>query len=119
MEEVLSKDTLDWLLTVPKIVKACSILGRLMDDMASSEFEQQRMHLDSSLQICMREEGITKQEAVAKLNKMVENRWKDINKECLNPLPSRKHLNLVVLNFTRVMEVVYYQHKDSYPSPEG
>ncbi|KAJ6827090.1 (-)-germacrene D synthase-like [Iris pallida] len=119
MEEVLSKDTLDWLLTVPKIVKACSILGRLMDDMASSEFEQQRMHLDSSLQICMREEGITKQEAVAKLNEMVENGWKDINKECINPLPSRKHLNLAVLNFTRVMEVVYYQHKDSYTSPEG
>ncbi|KAJ6821624.1 (-)-germacrene D synthase-like [Iris pallida] len=89
MAEDLSKDTLDWLLTVPKIVKACCMLGRLMDDLASSKFEQQRMHLDSSLQICMRDEGITEQEAIAKLNEMIENARKDVNKECLNPLPSQ------------------------------
>ncbi|KAJ6822055.1 (-)-germacrene D synthase-like [Iris pallida] len=119
MEEYLSKDTLDWLLTEPKIVKACCMLSRLMDDLASSEFEQQRMHLESSLQICMRDEGITEQEAVAKLNEMIENAWKDINNECLNPLPSRKQLNLLVLNFVRVIEVIYYKHEDSYTNPEG
>ncbi|KAJ6834182.1 (-)-germacrene D synthase-like [Iris pallida] len=118
MAKDLSKDTLHWLLTVPKIVKDSSLVCRLMDDIVSSEFEQQRKHVESSLEICMRDEGITKQEAVAKLNEMVENVWKDINKQWLNPLPSRKHLNVLALNFTRVVEVIY-KHEDSYTNSEG
>ncbi|KAJ6822070.1 (-)-germacrene D synthase-like [Iris pallida] len=118
MAKYLSKDTLDWLLSVPKIVKASSILFRLVDDLFSSEFEQQRKHLDSSLQICMRDEGITEQEAVAKLKSMVDKAWKDINKEWLSSLPSRKHLNLLALNYTRMVEVIY-KHEDSYTNPDG
>ncbi|KAJ6837864.1 (-)-germacrene D synthase-like [Iris pallida] len=118
MAEDLSKDTLDWLLTVPKIVKASSVVCRLMDDLVSSKFEQQRKHIDSSVEIYIKEEGITEQEAITKLNEMIENGWKDINKEWLNSLPSRKHLNLLALKFTRVVEVIY-KHEDSYTNPEG
>ncbi|KAJ6835534.1 (-)-germacrene D synthase-like [Iris pallida] len=118
MEKDLSKDILEWLLSVPKIVKASSMLFRLVDDLLTSEFEQQRKHLDSSLQICMRDEGITEQEAVAKLKSMAEKAWKDINKEWLSSLPSRKHLNLLALNYTRTAEVIY-EHEDSYTNPEG
>ncbi|KAJ6837865.1 (-)-germacrene D synthase-like [Iris pallida] len=117
MAKDLRNDTLDWLLTVPKIVKDSAMICRLMDDIVS-EFERQRNHVDSSLEICMRDEGITEQEALAKLNKMVENAWKDINKECLNPFPSRKHLNLLALKFNRMMEVIY-KHEDSFTNPEG
>ncbi|KAJ6801194.1 (-)-germacrene D synthase-like [Iris pallida] len=81
-------------------------------------FERQRNHVDSSLEICMRDEGITEQEALAKLNKMVEDAWKDINKECLNPFPSRKHLNLLALKFNRMIEVIY-KHEDSFTNPDG
>ncbi|KAJ6837876.1 (-)-germacrene D synthase-like [Iris pallida] len=118
MAKDLSKDTLDWLLSVPKIVKASSMLLRLVDDLFSSEFEQQRKHLDSSLQIYMRDEGITEQEAVAKLKSMVDKAWKDINKEWLSSLPSRKHLNLLALNYNRMAEVIY-KHEDSYTNPDG
>ncbi|KAJ6837869.1 (-)-germacrene D synthase-like [Iris pallida] len=116
--EDLSIDTLDCLLSMPKILKASGILCRIMDDLVSYEFERQRKHVDTCLEICMRDEGITEQEALAKLNKMVENAWKDINKECLNPFPSRKHLNMLALNYTRMMEVIY-KHEDSYTNPEG
>lgn len=118
MEEDLCKDTLDWLLTMPNIVKASSMVCRLMNDIVSSEFEQQRVHLASSLQIYMKDAGVTEQEAIVKLNEMVENAWKEINKEWLDPLPSRKHLNLLALNFTRMIEVVY-KHEDSYTYPLG
>ncbi|KAJ6801193.1 (-)-germacrene D synthase-like [Iris pallida] len=117
MAKDLRNDTLDWLLTVPKIVKASAMICRLMDDIVS-EFERQRNHVDSSLEICMRDEGITEQEALAKLNKMVEDAWKDINKECLNPFPSRKHLNLLALKFNRMIEVIY-KHEDSFTNPDG
>ncbi|KAJ6837877.1 (-)-germacrene D synthase-like [Iris pallida] len=118
MLEDLSKDTLDWLLTVPKIVQASSVVLRLMDGLGSSEFEQQRKHINSSLQVCMRDEGIMEQEAVVKLKSMVEKAWKDINKEWLNPLPSRKHLNLLALNYTRMVEVIY-KHGNSYTNDVG
>ncbi|KAJ6837867.1 (-)-germacrene D synthase-like [Iris pallida] len=81
-------------------------------------FKPLRNHVDSSLEICMRDEGITEQEALAKLNKMVEDAWKDINKECLNPFPSRKHLNLLALKFNRMIEVIY-KYEDSFTNPDG
>ncbi|KAL6316111.1 hypothetical protein AAG906_015941 [Vitis piasezkii] len=68
-----------------EIMKATSTIIRLMDDMASHEFEQQRGHAASSVECYMKQHGVSEQHAYQELNKQVENAWKDVNQGCLRP----------------------------------
>ncbi|XLT33516.1 hypothetical protein HN873_064808, partial [Arachis hypogaea] len=48
-------------------------------------FEQEREHVVPLLECYRREYGISKEEAIQKLQKGVIDAWKDINEECLKP----------------------------------
>ncbi|KAI5333888.1 hypothetical protein L3X38_024020 [Prunus dulcis] len=59
MGDIVTKESLDWVLSDPKIVNSLSILGRLMDDMKSHKFEQKRGHIASAVECYMKEYGAT------------------------------------------------------------
>lgn len=59
----------------------------------------------------MKQYEVSEEEAYIVLNKKVDDAWKDINEECLVPLDVPMPLLMRLVNFTRVMHILY---KDGY-----
>lgn len=66
----------------------------------------------------MKQHGVTELEAEEQLLKQVDDAWKDINEELLRPHPVPEPLLTRVLNFTRVIDVMYEDNKDRYTHPD-
>lgn len=66
----------------------------------------------------MRQHHVTKQEATEELCRQVASAWKDINQECLDSTEIPKPLITVIVNLTRVMEVLY-KDGDGYTHSQG
>ncbi|XP_028801702.1 (-)-germacrene D synthase [Neltuma alba] len=118
MGDIVTEDVLKWVETHPKILRAASIIGRLMDDIVSNEFEQKRKHIASLLECYMKEHGVSRQEAIDELRKMLERAWKDINEECLRPTQVPMPFLMILLNLARFMDVMY-KEADNYTHAGG
>ncbi|XP_054811086.1 probable terpene synthase 2 [Prosopis cineraria] len=115
-----TKEVLEWIATDLTIVRASSIIGRLMDDMASHKFEQEREHVASGVECCMKQFGVSEEEAYKILSNDVRNCWKDINEECLNnPHDVPKSVLDIAVNFARVSEVAYENLRDRFTNGES
>ena len=77
------------------------------------QFEQKRGHVASAVECYMKQHGVCKQEAYDELNKQVVNGWKDMNEECLKPTQVPMPLLTRVLNFSRVIDILY-KDEDQY-----
>ncbi|CAL9772092.1 unnamed protein product [Musa acuminata subsp. burmannicoides] len=84
-----------------------------MNDITSYEREGKREHVVSTVHCCMKEYGTSIDDACKKLQEMVEDAWKDINQECLNPTTFLAPLLPTSLYFTRILENVY-KYIDAY-----
>ncbi|KAH9757636.1 alpha-humulene/(-)-(E)-beta-caryophyllene synthase [Citrus sinensis] len=112
MDGVVTKEAFDWVSGKPKIIRASTIIGRLMDDIKSHKFEQERGHAASAIECYMKEKeregvSVTEQEVHEELYKKVGDAWKDINEECLMPTEVPRPLLMRVLNLSRVIDVIY------------
>ncbi|KAF2285862.1 hypothetical protein GH714_008471 [Hevea brasiliensis] len=85
MGAIATKDAFEWVSSDPKILRASSIVCRLMDDIVSHEFEQKREHVASGVECYMKEHGVSEEEVMKLFRKQIANAWKDINEECLKP----------------------------------
>uniref|UniRef100_A0A7N2MX04 Sesquiterpene synthase n=1 Tax=Quercus lobata TaxID=97700 RepID=A0A7N2MX04_QUELO len=113
MGDIVTKAALEWVIKEPKIVRAASIINRLMDDIVSNEFEQERGHVVSGIECYMRQYGVSKQEVHDEFRKQIVNAWKDINKECFRPTEVPEPLLTRVVNLARVMDLLY-KDEDAY-----
>ncbi|XP_030943830.1 (-)-germacrene D synthase-like [Quercus lobata] len=113
MGDIVTKAALEWVIKEPKIVRAASIINRLMDDIVSNEFEQERGHVVSGIECYMRQYGLSKQEVHDEFRKQIVNAWKDINKECFRPTEVPEPLLTRVVNLARVMDLLY-KDEDAY-----
>ncbi|KAL6146196.1 hypothetical protein ACLB2K_056879 [Fragaria x ananassa] len=121
MGGLVTKDTMDWVLNDPKIVKATALTGRLLNDMAGHKFEQDIEQGASSVECYMNQYGVTEEEAKIELTKQKDAAWKDINQEWLdlhssNSIP--KPLLQIILNLARSGEVLY-KNEDLYTNAEA
>ncbi|XP_056163102.1 (-)-germacrene D synthase-like [Syzygium oleosum] len=107
MGEVVTRDAFEWLLGDCKILKASQIICRFMDDIASHQLEQKRGHVASSVELLMKENGISEQEAEEDLQKRVVDAWKDINEEFLRPTAVPAPVLTRILNLSQVIDVLY------------
>lgn len=107
MGDIVTKEMLDWVCTMPKIVRASAIICRFMDDIVEHKHEQERGHVASAIECYMKQYDASEKEAIKELTKQVTDAWKDINEECINPTPVPKPLITRVLNYARVMAVLY------------
>ncbi|GLT69693.1 hypothetical protein SLA2020_418240 [Shorea laevis] len=107
MGEVASKEAFDWISNDPKMVKACAIICRLMDDIVSHESEQSRVHVASAIECYMKQYGVSKEETVKVFREEIDNAWKDVNEEFMKPTALPMPILTRVLNFARVMDVIY------------
>ncbi|XP_054813905.1 (-)-germacrene D synthase-like isoform X1 [Prosopis cineraria] len=115
---IATEDIFKWVTSGPKLVKACSIICRAMDDIVSSEFEQKRGHVASALDCYMKEHGVSREEAIDEFRKVTNNAWKDMNEEFLRPLEVARPCMMPVLNLARVMDVLY-KEEDNYTHAQG
>ncbi|CAN4075605.1 unnamed protein product [Withania somnifera] len=106
-EELVSEENLRWITSEPLMVKASSIVCRLMDDRIGHKFEQERGHVASAVESYVKEFGCSKQEAYVRIEKLVVNAWQDINKDFLHPLPAPMPILMRVLNLTRAINLLY------------
>ncbi|PRQ55602.1 putative lyase [Rosa chinensis] len=107
MGVIVTKDSMDWVFSEPKISKAASIIGRLMNDLVGHKFEQKREHIASAVECYMKQYGVTEEEAEVELTKQVNDAWKDINEEWLDATSIPRPLLLQILNFARSSEILY------------
>ncbi|XP_048438926.1 (-)-germacrene D synthase-like isoform X2 [Pyrus x bretschneideri] len=117
MEEA-TINSFDWLSTFPQAVKAASKICRLMDDIVDHKFEQEKEHFISAVNCYMKKYGVTEEEAIIELKRQVHNAWKDINEACLHPTAVPMPLLIRILNFARLMDVVY-KCEDGYTNAKG
>nr|QEE82240.1 alpha-cis-bergamotene synthase [Prunus dulcis] len=113
MGDIATKDSMDWVFDDPKMVKAASLIGRIMNDIKSHQFEQKRGHVASAVECYMKEYGATEEEANIELSKQVNNAWKDINETSIQNTTIPVPLLLRILNLARVVEVLY-KHGDGF-----
>ncbi|KAF8032174.1 hypothetical protein BT93_D1184 [Corymbia citriodora subsp. variegata] len=107
MGDVVTRDAFEWLLGDCKILRASQIICRFMDDISSHQFEQKRGHIASSVELLMKEKGISEKEANEELQKRVVDAWKDINEEFLRPTEVPMPILMRILNLSRVIDVLY------------
>ncbi|KAG2658293.1 hypothetical protein PVAP13_1KG250100 [Panicum virgatum] len=110
MDDIATKDSFDWVSTMPKIVKDLCIILRLLDDLQSYEQEQLTPHVASTIKSYMKEHNVSIQIARKKIEELKEDTWKDFNHEWLNPdngVP--RQLLESIFNMTRTMEFMYNQ----------
>nr|POE67585.1 (-)-germacrene d synthase [Quercus suber] len=113
MGDIVTKEAFDWIFSNPKIITASSVIARLIDDMKSHKFEQERGHAPSAVECYMKQHGVSEQVVHDEFNRQVANAWKDINEECIRPTIVPMPLLMRVLNLTRVVDVIY-KEGDSY-----
>ncbi|XP_074558765.1 alpha-humulene synthase-like [Curcuma longa] len=113
MDQVASKEVFEWVVSFPKILKASSMIGRIMNDITSHKREQQKEQAASTVECYMKEFATDEKEAYKNLMEMVEDAWKDHNKECLNPTQVPRLIIEIIVNFSRVIEEVY-KYTDVY-----
>nr|UYW66145.1 (E)-caryophyllene synthase [Solanum elaeagnifolium] len=118
MEEFIPKETFEWLMNEPLIVRASSFIARAMDDIVGHEHEQQRGDVASIIECYVKEYGVSKQDAYTKFHKEVINAWKDVNKEHIHLTEVPTFVLERVLNFTRVIDTIY-QDEDGYTNSKG
>ncbi|GKU94692.1 hypothetical protein SLEP1_g8145 [Rubroshorea leprosula] len=118
MGEVATKEAFDWISNDPKMVKACSIVNRLMDDIVSREFERTRDHVASGVDCYMKQYGVSEEEIVKVFWEEVANAWKDINEGFMKPIVLPMPILTRVLNFARVMDFLY-KDSDGYTNSHG
>nr|I7H727.1 RecName: Full=Sesquiterpene synthase 2; Short=TsTPS2; AltName: Full=Alpha-humulene synthase TPS2; AltName: Full=Alpha-selinene synthase TPS2; AltName: Full=Beta-elemene synthase TPS2; AltName: Full=Delta-cadinene synthase TPS2 [Toona sinensis]BAM24405.1 sesquiterpene synthase [Toona sinensis] len=107
MDNIVTKETFDWVFSGPKIIRASGTIARLMDDVKSHKFEQERGHAASAVECYMEQHGVSEQEVCKEFYQQVGNAWKDINQDFLKPTDVPMTILMRVLNLARVIDVVY------------
>ncbi|XP_061341817.1 (-)-germacrene D synthase-like [Gastrolobium bilobum] len=116
--EFSTKELLDWIFSDPTIIKAVSVIGRLADDISSHKFEQQRVHVASAVECCMKQYGISQEETHKLIHKDIKNLWMVINEECLKLGRIPKPVLDCILNVARITEFTYANFEDKYTNGE-
>ncbi|KAB1215316.1 (-)-germacrene D synthase [Morella rubra] len=119
MGEIASKEAFDWLFKHPKILKGAQPYAGLWMTLYPMSLEQKREHVASIIECYMKQHGVSKQEAIDEFQKQIVSSWKNINKELiLRPTQVPMPLLVLVLNLTRVMDLLY-KDKDAYTNVGG
>ncbi|KAL2331540.1 hypothetical protein Fmac_019121 [Flemingia macrophylla] len=116
--EFATKNDFDWILTDSKIIEAVAIIGRLMDDLSSHKFEQERVHIASAVECCMKQYDCSQSEAYNHILNDVEDCWKVINEACLKANDIPKVALDCVVNLARSFHFLYGDLMDKFTNSE-
>ena len=114
MGDIVTDDVFKWLFSDPKMIKASTTIGRLMDDINSRKREKERVHIATAIDCYMNQYKVTEEEAKEELQKQIVNAWKDMNEECLYPSAFPMKILTIIFNLTCITNVVYIDGEDHY-----
>ncbi|KAL2327950.1 hypothetical protein Fmac_021377 [Flemingia macrophylla] len=118
MGNIATENIFKWATNEPKILKAGSVIYRLIDDIMSNEFEQKRKHVSSFLECYMNQYGESREAAIHECRKRIANGWKDINEECLMPINVPMPFLKCAFNLACFLDV-FYKEKDNFTHSGG
>ncbi|KAK1381856.1 Vetispiradiene synthase [Heracleum sosnowskyi] len=119
MGHVDTTQACNWATNKPEAVVAADKMARIINDIVGYEREHiTRPHAATSIDCYMKEYGVSKEEATTKLYELIEDTWKYMNEECLNPTKVGRHHVSVYLNLMRMCHVTYDNDSDGYTNPE-
>ncbi|KAL0443446.1 UNVERIFIED_CONTAM: Germacrene-D synthase [Sesamum latifolium] len=114
MGNLVTKKDFDWITSEPPLLLASSTICRLTNDLVGYGFEKK----PTAVECYMNENGASKKEASAELEKQVMKAWKNMNQECLRPtIPASMPVVTRVLNFTCIAHLFYVD--DEYTKSKG
>ncbi|RLM60913.1 (S)-beta-macrocarpene synthase-like [Panicum miliaceum] len=116
MGEIVTRETLDWFLSYPQLVRSFDTFVRLSDDMASTEREQKGDHNVSTVQCYMKEHGTTMHEACKRIKELTEDLWKDMVQHHLASTEQTAIVSRMVLNLARTGDYMYQNNVDKFTS---
>ncbi|KAL0353561.1 UNVERIFIED_CONTAM: Germacrene-D synthase [Sesamum angustifolium] len=115
MGNLVTKKDFDWITSEPLLVLASSTICRLTNDLVGYGFEKK----PTAVECYMNENGASKEEAFAELEKQVTKAWMDMNQEWLRPtIPVSMSVLTRVLNFTRIAHL-FYVEDDEYTNSKA
>ncbi|GJN39712.1 hypothetical protein PR202_gb28847 [Eleusine coracana subsp. coracana] len=109
---VTSREAVEWAFTFPKLIRGVCMVGRIGNDIVSHEREQESEHVVSTVQTCMKQYGVTVDEANDKLRVIIEEAWMDIVEQYLDQKYPIALLEKAV-NVAQTMDFMY-KHEDAY-----
>ncbi|KAE8674427.1 Detected protein of unknown function [Hibiscus syriacus] len=113
MEDSITKETFIWEFNYPKILRASTIISRLMDDVVTHQFEREREHPPSAVECYMKQYGAPVQAAYDELNKQIKSAWMDMTEGFLKPTEVPTSALDRILNLSRGLDL-FYQNDDGY-----
>ncbi|KAI3470008.1 hypothetical protein Pfo_026671 [Paulownia fortunei] len=114
----VTKETIDWLLSDPKMVISATKLGRHLEDLGSHERENKEGEMLTVVDCYMKEHGVSKQETLSKFAKLADDAWKDVSTEWVMTTSIHKEMVEQLLNYARMADFIYKNCEDGYTNPE-
>ncbi|XP_038904196.1 sesquiterpene synthase-like [Benincasa hispida] len=116
---VASEEVFQWVQGEPMLLKAAGVIARLMNDITSHKFEQERGHVVTAVQCYMKQYEATKGEAIAELKRQVVEAWKDLIEDYIKLCGKFPNVILHLgLNLTRAANF-YYKERDGFSFVDG
>nr|AJD19683.1 sesquiterpene synthase Tps3 [Cucumis melo] len=114
-----SQEVFEWVESDPMLLKASGIIGRLMNDITSHKFEQERGHIDSAVECYMKQHEVSEEDAIIELAKEITKAWKDMIEDYIMKSTKLSTAILMrVLNHGRLSEF-FYKKEDGYTFVHG
>ncbi|KAL7616054.1 hypothetical protein Lser_V15G03170 [Lactuca serriola] len=110
---VKTDELFHWLFSYPPIVKASCGVCRVMDDIVTHKWEQERKHVASVIECYTKEFDVNKEHLPGFFNEKVEDAWKEMNKESITCKDVKMTINIRVINLARIMDLLY-KNKDHF-----
>ncbi|XP_022143530.1 valencene synthase-like isoform X2 [Momordica charantia] len=118
MGDVASNEVFQWAKSDPILLSATGVIGRLMNDIVSHKFEQERGHVASAVECYMKQYGVSEGEAIHELEKQVIKAWKDIIEDYMKCTRFPNAILSCVMNVDRLSDF-FYKEEDGYTFPNG
>nr|QJA42380.1 terpene synthase TPS30 [Setaria viridis]TKW08761.1 hypothetical protein SEVIR_6G045800v2 [Setaria viridis] len=118
MDDVITKDILEWVLSYPQFLTSFGIFVRLSNDLVSTKREQTADHSASTVHCYMKEHGTTMNDACEKIKELTEDSWKDMLEQCLALKELPKVVPRTVFDFSRTTDNMY-KNCDAFTSSQA
>ncbi|KAL5210024.1 hypothetical protein ABZP36_005647 [Zizania latifolia] len=107
-------EVFEWLASMPDLVRASGELGRFLNDIVSNKVRRNEKDFPSTVECYMEEHGVGWEAAMAAVATLVEHAWRTVNQASIEVDPAQLPAARLVVNLTRVLELMYHCGQDRY-----
>uniref|UniRef100_A0ACD5V367 Uncharacterized protein n=1 Tax=Avena sativa TaxID=4498 RepID=A0ACD5V367_AVESA len=113
MGDKATKEAFKWAIGCTDAVKACSIVGRLMNDMTAFKHGKNKMDVACSVDSYIKQYHVTSEVAMTMLDHVVQDAWKTSNQARFDHRALLPQVNQVI-SITKSMAFMYHHKRDLY-----